>query len=257
MTQAKFGANPSTDATFCNQLVTVSCTAVDDHPASYYTTPQPLTPACDTECKQNYCAVCGVQITFCTSTCNSYASLPPVPSLSGGPSPITVNNYGVQSVTGPATCTTFSKFLKNYALGTSGFGTLYCPGAALDNFRSKCSAVLPNEAPWNTFPLDRVAYPTTATMKCCGTLGAVPVCPSLGAVVGILLGYLSAWFSVMGIVFRGVTILLNRCDSPVSPDASAPEQSTVPADASSTKPHPESRAIELVTTTGKVQPDSP
>jgi hypothetical protein len=149
--------------------------------------------------------------------------------------------------------------MKNYALGIGSDLSLYCPGAALDNFRSKCMTVSPNEAPWNSNTLNphRVAYPTTATMKCCGTLGAVPVCPSLGAVVGILLGYLSAWFSVTGIVFKGVTILLNRCDSPVSPDASAPERPTVPADASSTKPQSEGRAIELVTTTGKIQPDSP
>ncbi len=223
-----FGADPNgSDKTFCDQLVTASCTGTDNSPDSYFQTVQ-LTGSSLTACQAQCSCVspyCANYPLITTANGNYYKGR----SLVNHPQ----SGYGVSTMTGPQTCQAFASALKEYrlwlyaspltaegfsAMMSFGFGCsiLYVPSCFAGQFDSAINAQFGTPPSplivGGAVQSASVPKPSTAKIRCCGTVTGVGVCPGLASVVGILAGYLSLWFTVMSGTFKLIVLCMNRRD---------------------------------------------
>jgi hypothetical protein len=244
--QDNFGADPNgADKAFCSKLVTASCTGIDNSPDAYFQSFAFTGPAL-AACQQ----LCPCLATHCSSW--------PLRHAGGqkGRSPVKLEApYGLSTVTASQTCQAFASVLKNYHQevdvsplvqglqpwpGASAINTCLstnpsCQTNAVNFFWGQINAIAGPGIIYGANAMNFmniVPKPTTANIRCCGTVTGVGVCPGLAAVVGILAGYLSLWFTIMSGMFKLVGLILNRLghevhESEGRPDATLQVQSPV------------------------------
>jgi hypothetical protein len=142
--------------------------------------------------------------------------------------------YGVSTVTGSQTCKKIASALQNYRLWlhpspvTSLYPTHFgCQAVSACTNSSAFQSVLtangygsaPTSLPGNINPMNTAAKPSTAKIRCCGTIKSdvagvdIGVCPSLASVVGILSGCLSLWYTFMSGTIKLIVLCLDRLDA--------------------------------------------
>jgi hypothetical protein len=253
VTKDDFGADPNgADKAFCNQLVSASCTGTDNSPDSYFQTVQLI----------------GSSLTACQAQCSCFSSFcanyPLISSVNSnfykGRSLVNYpqSGYGVSTVTGPQTCQAFASALKSYYLWlfpspltsegpAPNFGCSNLPGCA---FNTPFEAALiangfgppPSQLIGGSIPTTSAPRPSTAKIRCCGTVTGVGVCPGLASVVGILAGYLSLWFTIMSGTFKLIVLCMNRRDDQQFETAKLANETSTQHMQEHTKSHDQSNA---------------